>query len=372
VHSLTSRAVGANTICAQIKQRITIPWLWQYHNLPGEPKLGGRCRSPFYHDKNPDFFISRDGSWFVDHGKPDHKGDVITFEQIAAGTTRRNAIGKLRELASLPENGARRLTVNVRSRPLEYEDSGKLQPMRLDFLERGTADDLRRLAELRCLAREALEIASAAGVLRFATLKGFRSWLVTDQMRFVVEARRLDGQPWAHIGNKKSWTLPGGSKRWPLGIVEAKSCRAIALVEGMPDFLAAFHCIWAEDRSDVAPVAMLGVSMSIHPVALRLFRGKRVRIFPHFDAGRFTGFHAARKWEAQLLGAGAIVDCFELTGLTRSDGQAVSDLNDLAQLATRNGRTKFGRFYHESHKDGGRIVRFQRGVGKRLRCVYTW
>ena len=127
MHSLTSRAVGANTICAQIKQRITIPWLWQYHNLPGEPKLGGRCRSPFYHDKNPDFFISRDGSWFVDHGKPDHKGDVITFEQIAAGTTRRNAIGKLRELASLPENGARRLTVNVRSRPLEYEDSGKLQ-----------------------------------------------------------------------------------------------------------------------------------------------------------------------------------------------------------------------------------------------------
>jgi hypothetical protein len=94
-------------------------------------------------------------------------------------------------------------------------------------------------------------------------------------------------------------------------------------------FLAAFHWIWAEDRAGVAPVAILGASMSIHPVALRYFRGKRVRIFPHYDVERLNGFDAARRWEVQLRGAGATVDCFDRSGLARSDGRPVSDLNDL-------------------------------------------
>jgi hypothetical protein len=329
VHTVTNSPAGASTICAQIKQRISIPWLWQYHNLPGAPKPGGRCRSPFYPDKNPDFEISRDGSRFTDWGKPDHWGDVITFEQLATGCTPGEAIRKLRELASISAgNGAPSFTVNARSQCWEYQDCRPLRSMTLDFLERGSTDDLKRLAALRCLALEALQMASAAGVLRFATLKGFRAWLVTDQMRLVVEARRLDGRPWEHI-NAKCWTLPGGNKRWPLGIVEAQTCRAIALVEGSGDFLPAFHLIWSEDRSDVAPVAILGASMSIHPVALPYFRGKRVRIFPHWDA---DGFDAARMWEAQLQSVGAIVDCFRPDGLTRSDGRPVEDLNHLCSV----------------------------------------
>jgi len=219
--------------------------------------------------------------------------------------------------------------------------------MKLGFLARGSTDDLKRLAELRCLAREPLETATSKGVLWFATLRGCRAWIVTDTNRCVAEARRLDGEPWAHIGDKKSWTLPGGSdgrKRWPLGIVEAQSCRAIAVVEGMPDFLAAFHWIWVEDRADVAPVAILGASMSIHPVALPLFRGKRVRIFPHYEIkpDKFDGFDAARKWEAQLLSIGAVVDCFDCSGLTRSDGQPVSDLNDLCSVSHEQWQNEAG------------------------------
>src|SRR2546426_613905 len=114
--SLTNRPAGASAICAQIKERISIPWLWQYHSLPGEPKPGGRCRSPFYDDKKPDFVISRDGSWFFDHSKPGHKGDVISFEVLASGCTLREAIRKLRELASISAgNGAPSLPVNPRS-----------------------------------------------------------------------------------------------------------------------------------------------------------------------------------------------------------------------------------------------------------------
>src|SRR5207249_8434096 len=152
----------------------------------------------------------------------------------------------------------------------------------------------------------------------------------------VAEARRLDGKMWAHIDGAKSYTLPGGSegrKRWPLGIFEAQQSQAIALVEGGPDFLAAFHLIWAEERFDVAPVAMLGASNPIHRVGLPFFQGKRVRIFPHYDEERFHGFDAARKWEAQLQSVGAVVDCFDLSGLTRSDDRCVYDLNDLCSVS---------------------------------------
>src|SRR5437762_9869579 len=110
--SLTNSLGGAITICAQIKQRISIPWLWRYHNLSGDPIPGRRCSSPFYHDKNPDLFISRDGGWFVDHGEPNHKGDVISFEMLASGCARSEAIRRLRQLVSLPANGVRSLTIN--------------------------------------------------------------------------------------------------------------------------------------------------------------------------------------------------------------------------------------------------------------------
>jgi hypothetical protein len=339
--SLTNSPGSAITICARIKQRISIPWLWRYHNLSGDPIPGRRCRSPFYHDNNPDFFISSDGGWFVDHGEPIHKGDVISFEMLASRCALRDAIRKLQQLANLPGNEARRFAVNARSQPRRYQDSRPLQPMTLDFLERGSTDDLKRLADLRCLAGEALEIAVAAGALWFATLRGSRAWIVTDRTRYVAEARRLDGQLWQHI-SAKSWTLPGGSdgrKRWPLGILEAnEGGKTLALVEGSADYVAAYHWIWAEARrSDVAPVGMLGAALSIHPVAVPLFAKKRVRIFPHSDAGRLNGFDAARRWSAQLRCVGAVVDCFDFTGLMCNDGQAVCDLNDLSSVTFPRG-----------------------------------
>ena len=123
--SLTNSPAGAITICAQIKQRISIPWLWQFHNLPGSPKPGRRCSSPFYQDNNPDFFISRDGSWFVDHGEPDHKGDVISFEMLASRCALRDAIRKLKQLANLPGNEARRLAVNARCNRDDIKRAGR-------------------------------------------------------------------------------------------------------------------------------------------------------------------------------------------------------------------------------------------------------
>src|SRR5205823_5910104 len=45
-----------------------------------------------------------------------------------------------------------------------------------------------------------------------------------------------------------------------------------------------------------------------------------------------------RRWTTQLRRVGAAVDCFDFTGLVRSDGQAVCDLNDFCSATFSGGR----------------------------------
>jgi hypothetical protein len=321
-YSLTSSP--ASQICAQqvASANDIVEVIGSYFPLR-QSGANFKALCPFHQEKTPSFIVSAHRQRFHCFGCG-AGGDVFRFVMNYEHVDFRSALSKLAAHAALTSENATRPPI---MRPAQRVD--QLRPMRtLDFLERGSIDDLRRLAALRGFAREALEIPSAAGTLWFATIKGQRAWIVTDKMRFVLEARRLDGNVWQHIGRKKAWTLPGGNKKWPLGIFEARDSRAIALVEGSADFVAAYHLIWAEDRRDVAPVAMLGASITIHAAALPLFSKKRVRIFPHFDANR-NGFEAAREWAMQLEGVGAVVDCFDLSDLTAFDGRPVCDLNDL-------------------------------------------
>jgi hypothetical protein len=128
----------------------------------------------------------------------------------------------------------------------------------------------------------------------------------------------------------KAKTLPGSKAGWPIGVLEASSFQAIALVEGGPDLLAAFHLAWCLGvESQIAPVAMLGASNRIPEDALQHFAGKRVRIFQHDDQ---PGRDAGAVWAAQLTAVGVEVDGFDFGGLLRADGEAVKDLNDFAHV----------------------------------------
>jgi len=109
---------------------------------------------------------------------------------------------------------------------------------------------------------------------------------------------------------------------------------AVIMTEGGPDLLAAFHfLILGHCDSHVTAVAMLGAGNNIHPEALPLFAGKRVRIIPHLDKagakGRRAGMDPAVRWQRQLRGAGAeteIVSLWKwLLGIRK-------DLNDAARL----------------------------------------
>ena len=166
-------------------------------------------------------------------------------------------------------------------------------------------------------------------MLYFATLKGHRAFVLTDDARLAAQARRLDGQRWEHIG-AKAWTLPGSWAAWPVGLGTGAAYPSFTLCEGGPDLLAALHFIHkAGAETLVFPLALLGASQRIHEDALPILAGKRVRIFPHADP---AGTKAANRWAAQLEAVGADVDCFSFAGLRKADGSPVGDLNDATQI----------------------------------------
>ncbi|MGB8473260.1 MAG: CHC2 zinc finger domain-containing protein [Candidatus Acidiferrum sp.] len=303
------------------KQQLRIPDLWRFFHLPGKP--GASCKSPFREDKRASFSVSRDGLLFNDFATND-AGDAIDFLQRAAGLPHKEAFKKFIELAG----GSAAMVAARRHMPPQPVSRPRERPQFPDF-EKGATADLKRLALLRNLSIEGLQLASERDLLWFAKLRDFDAWIVTDSERVNAQARRMDGGTFSHLNsNPKAWTLPGSWANWPIGSKESQSYPAILLCEGGPDLLAAFHFAWCEDRErEIAPVAMLGAGQRIHEAALPLLAGKCIRIFPHLDR---AGRQAAQRWARQL--EGAEVDCFDFSGLQKTNGEAVTDLNDCASI----------------------------------------
>ena len=183
--------------------------------------------------------------------------------------------------------------------------------------------NIKALAQLRGLTQGAVMSAHTRGLVRFGNHYGKPAWFILDKSQRVAAARRMDGLPWFEGTPDacKSVILPGSQAKWPVGIREAQGYPKILLCEGGPDLLAAFQFIWG-GRDEFAPVTMLSASYAIHTDALRLFKGKRVRIFAHNDP---QGFQAAHKWKAQIEGHTNGADVF-LLGF-----YGVNDLNDFAR-----------------------------------------
>jgi len=305
------------------KARVNIHTLWIHFNFAGNSNVNP-CLSPFRVDHRPSFSVNQAGTLFHDFATGE-AGDAVDFYQRATGLPQKDACRKFMELAGgcrihAPQTGRMSArVVDTKPKPVFPE------------IQAGTALDFAQLASLRGISLEGLTWAGDRGLLWFATLKDHPSWIITDGARVNAQARRMDGKPWEHIG-AKAWTLPGSWASWPLGIAEARSFPAIALCEGGPDLLAGHYLAQWEQathptRRDVrcVPVAMLGASQRIHPDALTLFAGKRVRIFGHDDE---AGRGAVERWAAQLATVGADVDAFSFAGLRRVTGEPVKDLND--------------------------------------------
>jgi hypothetical protein len=304
---------------------------------------------PWHQEKTPSCYVSPHKGRFHCFGCG-VDGTVIDYTALKRGITSAEAIAEL--------------ALRLRISPTSTEDSKHNQPgqpkvsdvprkpralPKLPDLHQGTKRDLAHLAEQRRLSVDALRLASNRGLLWFCHLKDGpeteKAWIITDRTRRNAQARRLDGERWHHAWdtNAKQWApveperrrkvrgFTGNQASWPIGIEEAKPFDSIAILEGI-DLLAAFHFLIAEARENaVAPVAILGASNRIPDGVLKLFTGKRVRIFPHSDAN-YSGLRAAVNWETQLRPIVASIDAFDFTGLTKICGSAVKDLNDLTSI----------------------------------------
>jgi hypothetical protein len=300
------------------------------------------CSSPFRVDHNPSWGIYRNANGnykFKDLGTGDG-GDEISF---------------LARLLNIDEQQNFRDLVTIYSAIVaeqnldeNAEESGdvapevkqpRVHPNKSPF-KPGTDVQIQKLAALRGINATALQWAQERGVLVFGTEFGHEVYGVVDQSRELVEIRRLDGEAFPELGKlkeRKSHAIKNSDKAWPVGILEAKPYPCIALVEGLPDFLAAHDFILREQASggDIstvkcAPVGVLSANVKISDDALPLFAGKIVRIFSHGDEAGVTG---AVRWKNQLEGAGARqVAIFDFTLVSHLTGVAVNDLNDLLKL----------------------------------------
>lgn len=284
------------------------------------------CPSPFRPDKKASWGIyQRDGRWFwKDHGTAE-SGDEIDFISRARKLKTAHAFG---DAIDYWNGQADKKPPGISSLGPPLAET-KQKPDASRYLP-GSDHQLGRLAKLRDIDARGILSAHLAGQLVFGTFIGHEVFGVTDSSGNALEIRRLDGHPFpAHgaLAERKSHAVKGSRKNWPVGIADIGDKPMVLMVEGLPDFLAAFEIVVREDAlSRVAPVAMLSAGSSIAPDALPLFEGRHIRIVPHADS---SGRAAGVRWKQQLLDAGASkVDFYSVTADTDKDTSPVKDLND--------------------------------------------
>lgn len=312
------------------------------------------------------FHVERSGSFAVGSRCPDRgkcygcgwSGDVFDYWRATRGCDFGAALEALGEIAGVVvparmADGDGKGGRGARSAP-RLANAGGVPGVReaavpkpgLPRLRGLTDDEIGQLAGLRGLSVEGVELAARGArqvgaclwpqwerepagsgqwsVARDATV----AWVVTDSRREVAQFRRLDGGRYTRQDGQEIKCWSKGSPTWPVGAADLEGKAGVLLVEGGADLLAGWHFVWAYGlHGEVGVVAMLGASNRIRTEALRLFAGKRVRIMMDADA---AGHAAAGRWQGQLTEAGAVVEVFDLGGLTRADGEPVKDLNDLA------------------------------------------
>lgn len=307
----------------EAKTRLKIPQVWIQLRLPG--KASKSCCCPWRRDKHPSFSVFADGTRWKDHATGE-RGDAVDFFEQATGLSHYDACRQFIAMASGSPPG-------LPLRPKTHDQP--VAPMAIPALSQGTWREWTNLACARSVSVEAVKLAVQRGLLRFGWFRHRPAWFVTDSSRQTVQARRMDRMRWWPSG-PKALTLAGSQGSWPIGASEVDSFPLILLTEGGPDLLAAFHFILlAERASTITAAAMLGAGNSIHPEALLLFAGKRVRIIPHLDnpdkKGRRVGIDAACRWQEQLKCGGAKVEIVNLHSLVSTAGN-LKDLNDATRL----------------------------------------
>ena len=321
----SSVPLDLQSIIRNLRARCPLPVLMRRMGFASHAKPN--CRSPFREDAKPSWGIfQRDGRWFWKDFGTDEAGDEIDFIVRARELQHRK---HARTLAVAYWNRvADGTAAATETKGAAIQPSARSKPNCTGF-HAGTPDQIARLAKLRDISAGALELASRSGILVFGAFSEHEVFGVTDASGNALEVRRLDGQQFPAsgvVGERKSHSIKGSSKSWPVGIANVGERQTVLLVEGLPDLLAAFEVVHTEDAQHrAAPVGMLSASARIDADALPMFAGRRVRVVPHLDP---AGEEGVEKWISQLSSAGATVEVVRLAGSPKPDGSTIKDLND--------------------------------------------
>ncbi len=321
----------------RLRESYLITDAWRDLGFEGTPAKS--CRCPWREDRKPSFSVFNDGRSFKDFST-DEKGDVFSFVMLALAFSFKDAAKWIEERAgATPQSPVTPSQLHHRPSPAKAK-----RELKLPALDHGSYQEIETLAGSRGFQPYAIKMAIKIGTLRFGQVCDHRCWVLLDDSGKLAEARRLDGKPFDAVGAlsaRKAHTLAGSSKSWPFGLTltqgKADPMATIILVEGGPDYLAAFDFLVRFQCFGCQPVAMLGKSNSIPADALEAMAGRRVRIYPHHDPGG-GGMEAAKGWFEQLTRVGCTVDGFSFEGLTRLDGKPVTDLNDLLLADEASGK----------------------------------
>lgn len=315
----------AVSLVSEAKERLSIAALWELRDWPGKP--GKSCKFPDGSDKRASASVYADGRLL----KCFRSGRVFDAPALLAeveGLPIESACREFIKLAGLA--GVKPATLPPPPRREPRNEPERVKPA-FPPLSPCTPADIAALSRLRGVSPEAVRMAVDRGLLLFADSREGRAWLVADSSRWIGIARRMDGRGWECLGGAKARMLRGTWASWPIGIREAEGFPCLALVEGGPDLLAAFHFALEQDVAElVAPVCMASAGISFPAELLPRFEGKRARVFLDADA---AGAVAFARWADQMRDAGAVVDGFTFDGLTRADGERVKDLNDVCFLS---------------------------------------
>jgi hypothetical protein len=319
------------------KEQLDIAALWRLRAWPQEP--GKECFRPYApEDTRKSGSVFEEGRLFRDF-KSGETFDAPALLARVEGMTNSAACRLFIELAGVSQDGkaqAPAASRRVAPRPpstLPSEPAARSKPA-LPHLREPEPVELDIIADLRNVTSRGPELAAARGLLHVCRYGGAECWAVTDSARWNCQFRRMDGSAFQGNGNpKKTLGIRGGWAAWPIGAAEMGLRENVLLVEGSGDFIAAHAFAWIEGTAEKTSVVCVpGASVRLPHEALPLFQGKRIRMFPHIDASG-AGEEAALRWETQLQAAGAaLVECFDLAGLSKPCGGAVEDLNDLALL----------------------------------------
>ena len=123
------------------------------------------------------------------------------------------------------------------------------------------ADELRLIAAAFGVSRIAVAQAAGRGFLLVGERGHCPRFAISDATRHQGILLRLDGQPFPagrHLPERQTHTLPRSHAKWPVGLMEARTCPRIGIAQSIPDFLALHELIHlAGAWSDVAPVLVL-------------------------------------------------------------------------------------------------------------------